>query len=197
MKLLLASRSATRRRMLADAGVGFLPAEASVDEVAAKAELRAGGLDAAALACALADLKARSVAAAPTQLVLGADQTLECDDGVTLDKPRSRAEAAEQLAALSGRTHRLHSAAAIAERGSIAWRQMESVTLTMRPLGADFLRAYLDAEYDAIRHNVGGYRIEGPGIQLFDSIEGSSFAIMGLPLLPLLRYLRERRMMPS
>ena len=196
MRLLLASKSQARRRMLAAAGVGFTLAEASVDEEAAKLDLRAGAPGAAALAGALAEVKARSVVAGPGELVLGADQTLERDDGTMIDKPLSRAQAAEQLASLSGRTHRLHSAAAIAEQGKITWRDLESVTLTMRPFGADFLGRYLDAEYDAIRHNVGGYRIEGPGIQLFDRIEGSLFAIQGLPLLPLLRYLRERGVMP-
>jgi septum formation protein len=101
------------------------------------------------------------------------------------------------LRSLSGRTHRLHSAAAIAERSHIVWRCTETVELDVRPLSDEFLHSYLDAEYEQIRWSVGGYRIEGRGAQLFDRIDGSHFAILGLPLLPLLDYLRERGVMPD
>lgn len=197
MALLLASRSAARRAMLAAAGVPFDAIETSWDEDAAKTSLRAQGMGAAALADALAEGKALAIAAARADLVLGADQTLECDDGTLLDKPASRAEAIDQLRRLAGRTHRLHSAAVIAERGTIVWRSTESVALTMRALSDDFLTRYLDAEFEQIRWGVGGYRIEGPGVQLFDRIEGSHFAILGLPLLPLLGFLRQRGAMPG
>ena len=194
MRLLLASRSAARRNMLEAAGVPFEAVSAGLDEEAAKQELRDKGADAAKLARALAELKARSVPAQDA-LILGSDQTLERGDGTMLDKPRSRHEAAAQLRSLAGSVHQLHSAAAIVEAGETVWRATESVALHMRPLGESFLNAYLDEEYDAIRHGVGGYRIEGPGVQLFERIEGSHFAILGLPLLPLLAYLRERGLM--
>ena len=97
-----------------------------------------------------------------------------------------------QLKGLAGATHRLHSAAVICERGEAKWWGLETATLTMRPLGDSFLDSYLEREWEHVRWNVGGYRIEGPGVQLFEKIEGSHFAILGLPLLPLLAYLRER-----
>ncbi|HWH18850.1 MAG TPA: Maf family protein [Allosphingosinicella sp.] len=183
--------------MLEAAGVPFQVVVSDVDEDAAKREFRRRGLGAAPLAEALAEAKASAAQAGPGDLVLGSDQTLELEDGGMLDKPASREEAFAQLKALSGRTHRLHSAAAILEEGRPVWRHVESVVLTMRPLGADFLSAYLEQEYEAIRWSVGGYRIEGPGVQLFHRIEGSHFAILGLPLLPLLSYLRERRVIPG
>ncbi|MDB5699172.1 MAG: septum formation protein Maf [Alphaproteobacteria bacterium] len=196
MRLTLASASGTRRRMLEAAGVPFEVRPATVDEDKAKARLREEGLDAAALALALAELKAAQATAAADELVLGCDQTLERHDGSMIDKPRSIDEAAAQLRGLSGHRHRLHAAAVIVERGAVAWRAVESVELGVRRFSDDFLSSYLDREYDAIRHNVGGYRIEGLGVQLFDRIEGSHFAILGLPLLPLLEYLRERGVVP-
>ncbi|MGE0178257.1 MAG: nucleoside triphosphate pyrophosphatase [Sphingomonas sp.] len=192
MRLLLASKSAARQRMLADAGVQFEAVAAPFDEEGAKTGLLAAGFEPRDLAEMLAELKAKSVAAATDDLVLGADQVLELDDGSILSKPASRAEALEQLRRMSGHMHQLHSAAVAVIGGERKWGETESVTLSVRPLGDAFLAAYLDAEYDAIRWSVGGYRIEGPGAQLFESIEGSHFAILGLPLLPLLAYLRER-----
>lgn len=197
MALLLASRSAARRRMLEAAGVPFDTVDSPLDEESAKARFRQKGLDAAGLAEALAEAKALTARAGAGDLVLGADQTLERDDGSMLDKPRSREEAFDQLRSLSGRTHRLHSAGVIVERGEPVWRAVETVELAVRPLSDAFLGDYLDREYEAIRRGVGGYRIEGPGVQLFDRIEGSHFAILGLPLLPLLAYLRQRGAMPS
>ncbi len=192
MKLLLASKSAARRHMLEAAGVPFETVEAELDEAAAKAGLWGAGFDARGVAEELAQLKALSVEAPDGDLVLGSDQTLERDDGTLLGKPASRDEARGQLLSLSGSTHRLHSAAVIAQGGEGVWWGCQSVELTMRPLSAAFLEDYLDREYEAIRWSVGGYRIEGPGAQLFDRIEGSHFAILGMPLLPLLGYLRER-----
>jgi septum formation protein len=183
--------------MLQAAGVSFEAVEALFDEEAAKADLRVRGANAADLAIGLAEEKARSVAAGLGVLVLGSDQTLERHDGTSLDKPVSVEEAREQLASLSGRTHRLHSAAVIIEDGKAVWWKTERVELKMRPLGEAFLDDYLAREFDAIRRSVGGYRIEGPGVQLFDRIHGSHFAILGLPLLPLLAYLRERGVLLS
>lgn len=192
MRLLLASKSSARRLMLEAAGVPFETVEAVLDEDAAKAGLWGAGFDARGVAEELAQLKALSVPGAPGQLVLGCDQTLERDDGTLLSKPASRDEAWGQLTSLRGATHKLHSAAVIAEDGQGIWWSSETVELTMRPFSDAFLAAYLDAEWEHIRWNVGGYRIEGPGVQLFESIAGSHFAILGLPLLPLLTYLRDR-----
>ena len=196
MRLILASKSAARRAMLEVAGVPFEIAGAELDEAAAKAGLAGAGFDPRGIAEELAQLKALSVAADWQALVLGSDQMLEREDGTMLAKPESRAEALAQLQSLSGRTHRLHAAAAIVEAGAMVWSSAETVSLTMRPLGDAFLETYLDAEYEAIRWSVGGYRIEGQGVQLFDKIDGSHFAILGMPLLPLLAYLRERGLLP-
>jgi septum formation protein len=183
--------------MLAAAGVSFEAVEAELDEAAAKGGLEAAGFDARGVAEELAQLKALSVESGDDTLVVGADQTLELDDGSMLSKPASRAEATAQLRMLSGRTHMLHSAAVVVEDGETRWWQSETVELTMRPLGEAFLESYLDAEYEAIRWSVGGYRIEGPGVQLFERIHGSHFAVLGLPLLPLLAYFRERGVLAS
>jgi septum formation protein len=192
MRLLLASKSEARRAMLEAAGVPFELAEAELDEEAAKGGLWGAGFDARGVAEELAQLKALSVEAAPGDLILGCDQTLERGDGTLLSKPTSRDEARGQLESLRAATHRLHSAAVIAEAGEGVWWACETVELTMRAFSDAFLDDYLDREWERIRWNVGGYRIEGPGVQLFDRIEGSHFAILGLPLLPLLAYLRER-----
>lgn len=197
MKLLLASKSPTRRRMLEAAGVPFETCDAVLDEETAKAELRVRQVSARQLAIGLAERKALAATARASDLVLGADQTLERHDGSMLDKPGSYEEAYQQLRSLSGTTHRLHSAAAIAQSGVISWRRTATAILHVRTLGDDFLRSYLDLEYEAVRHNVGGYRIEGPGVQLFSRIRGSHFTIMGLPLLPLLDYLRVRGILKS
>jgi septum formation protein len=196
VKLLLASQSATRRHMLEAAGVRFETAVPTLDEEQAKAGLIAAGFEPRDLAEMLAEMKAKSLAGADS-LVIGADQILELDDGNMLSKPATRADALGQLRRLSGRTHYLHSAAVVAERGERIWGATESVALAVRPLGEDFLNAYLDAEYEAVRGNVGGYRVEGPGAQLFETIEGSHFAVLGLPLLPLLAFLRGRGLLPS
>jgi septum formation protein len=189
--LLLASQSETRRRMLDAAGVTFEVVPAPLDEEEAKAGLAAAGFEARDMAEMLAEMKAKSVAGG-AHLVIGADQTLELDDGTILGKPGSRDDALAQLRALSGRSHHLHSAAVIAERGERIWGETESVRLTVRPLGEDFLQAYLDRDYDAVRWNAGSYRVEGLGAQLFEEIDGSHFAVLGLPLLPLLAFLRVR-----
>jgi septum formation protein len=183
--------------MLEGAGVQFETVEAELDEAAAKAGLWGAGFDARGVAEELAQLKALSVEARASDLVLGSDQTLERDDGTLLGKPTSRDEARRQLLSIAGATHRLHSAAVVSEGGESVWWGCETVEMTMRPLSHAFLEDYLDREYEQIRWSVGGYRIEGPGAQLFDRIEGSHFAILGMPLLPLLGYLRERGMLKS
>ncbi len=194
MQLLLASRSATRRRMLADAGILFDLVDAVFDEEAVKADVMASGVDARTLAARLAEAKALSATAIPNALVVGADQVLETEDGAVLSKARSRNELRGQLRALAGRCHQLHSAATIAQGGVPVWSAMESVTLVMRDFSETFLESYLDRDYESVRWNVGGYAIEGTGVQLFERIEGSHFAILGLPFIPLLAFLRERSM---
>jgi len=197
MKLVLASQSAPRRQMLEAAGVTFETVPADLDEAEATAGLAAAGFEPRDTAEMLAEMKAKSVAAAGDALVIGADQVLELDDGTMLSKPGSRDEALAQLRLLSGQTHYLHAAAVVVENGARVWGETESVAMDVRPLGDDFLEAYLDAEYEAIRASVGGYRFEGLGAQLFDEVEGSHFAILGLPLLPLLDYLRQRGLLLS
>jgi septum formation protein len=197
VKLLLASQSAARKRMLEAACVPFEQVSAAFDEDAAKAELRSSGIGAAALAEALAERKALAVPPEPGSLVLASDQTLETDGGELLDKPKSPEDLGRQIRLLSGKPHRLHSAAVIVEDGSGVWSATESVIMTMRPLGDDFLQTYVAGEYETVRWSVGGYHVEGRGVQLFERTEGSHFAVLGLPLLPLLAYLRERGVLAS
>ena len=197
MRLLLASRSEARRRMLEAAGVPFETVAAALDEDEAKAGLAAAGFEPRDLAEMLAEMKAKSADAPADALVLGGDQVLETEEGAMLSKPESRDEALAQLRALGGRRHFLHSAAVLVERGERVWGCTETAALTVRRLGEDFLRDYLDREYEAIRWSVGGYRVEGLGVQLFEEIRGSHFAILGLPLLPLLAFLRERGLLAA
>jgi septum formation protein len=207
MKLLLASKSATRRRMLEAAGVPFGVAEtefgeaefgqAQFDEENAKAELRSRRLIASELALALAEAKAMAVDAGPELLVLGCDQVLERADGSMLDKAGSRSELAEQLRSLRGRAHRLHSASVAVTAGEPVWRAAETATMHMWAFSDSFLESYLDREFDEVRWSVGGYHAEARGAQLFERIEGSHFAVLGLPLLPLLQFLREREILPT
>ncbi|WP_257539400.1 nucleoside triphosphate pyrophosphatase [Sphingobium sp. CFD-1] len=191
--IVLASQSASRRALLTAAQVPFEALSPGVDEDAAKEALRADGLDARALADALAELKALRVSRrVPGALVLGCDQTLSLDDGAMIDKAVDRADAEQILKLLSGRVHHLHSAALIVLNGEPIWRHVERVRMTVRPLSEPFIQSYLDADWEECRWCVGCYRIEGPGAQLFAKVEGSQFAIQGLPLLPLLDFLRVR-----
>jgi septum formation protein len=194
--LVLASMSATRRAMLEAAGVSFDAVAPRVDEEAAKESFRAQGLTARDLADALAELKAMRVSTSrPGDLVLGCDQTLELDDGTMLDKPGY--DVAGQLRMLSGRTHRLFSAVVAVENGQPIWRHVDKATLTMRILSDSFIENYVAREDDAVAGCVGSYRIEGLGAQLFAKIDGSHFTILGIPLLPLLDWLRTRGVLVS
>ena len=191
--IVLASQSASRRALLEAAKIEFEALSPGVDEEAAKEALRADGLDARALADALAELKALKVSRrVPGGLVLGCDQTLSLDDGSMIDKAVDRADAARILRLLSGRVHHLHSAAVIVLNGEPIWRHVERVRMTVRPLSDAFIDAYLESDWEECRWCVGCYRIEGPGAQLFSKVEGSQFAIQGLTLLPLLDFLRVR-----
>jgi len=194
--LILASQSASRRAMLTDAGVPFTPMAAMVDEDSAKQAL--ADLSPRDLADALAELKAVKIATqVPGALVLGSDSLVALADGTRLDKPVDRDDAARHLRAMSGGIHDLWSAAVIAENGRAVWRQVDRARLHVRPLGDAFIDRYLDAEWPAIAGCVGCFRVEGPGVQLFNRVEGSHFTILGMPLLPVLAYLRERKVMPA
>lgn len=196
MKLILASQSASRRAMLEAAGVPFEAQPAHVDEDAARAAL--GKVAPRDLADALAELKALKVSQrAPAALVLGSDSLAVLGDGTILAKPVSREQAAEHLSRLSGQRHDLVSAAVIAEGGRAVWRHVDSARMFVRPLSYTFINAYVAAEWPAIAGCVGCYRIEGPGVQLFSRIEGSQFTVLGMPLLPLLGYLRERQVLAA
>ena len=196
MTLVLASGSATRRAMLTAAGVSFTAQSPGVDEDAAKAAL--AGATPRDLSDALAELKALKVSArTPGALVLGSDSVVALADGSLLNQPASREEAADHLRRMSGLRHELWSAAVIAEDGRPVWRHVEVARMFVRPLSDAFISQYLDAEWPAISGCVGCYRIEGPGVQLFSRVEGSQFTILGLPLLPLLGYLRERGVLPA
>lgn len=198
MRFVLASQSASRRAMLTAAGVPHEAVAAQVDEDAAKRALKARQVAPRDLADALAELKAVKVSQRdPAVLVLGGDSLVLLDDGSQLDKPASRDEAAEHLRRMSGRHHDLISAAVIAEAGRPVWRFVDRARMHVRPLSDAFIESYLDAEWPAISGCVGCYRIEGPGVQLFARTEGSHFTILGMPLLPILDYLRTRGVMPS
>ena len=189
--LLLASGSMTRRDMLVAAGVPVEIARPEIDERAIEAPLVAGGAPPEAVAAALACAKALAVSQArPGRLILGADQTLTCD-GEAFHKPPTRMAAADQIAALAGRTHELHSAFVIARDGAPIIEGAAVARLTMRDLSPGFIISYLDAVGNAALSSVGGYQVEGAGAQLFERIEGDHFTILGLPLLPVLAALRD------
>lgn len=196
MTLLLASNSASRKAMLGAAGVPFTAEASGADEDAMKAALAARGTSPRDTADALAELKAVKVSLRrPDRLVLGSDSIVALADGSLLDKPETREQARAHLQAMAGGTHRIISAAVIAEGGRPVWRHVEIAKLHVRPLSDAFLDAYLDAEWPAIAGCVGCFRIEGPGVQLFRRIDGDYFTILGMPLLAVLDYLRTRGMM--
>ena len=187
--LVLASKSDVRGKLLAASGLRFEIRPASIDERAVEA--KAGATDAAAAARLLARSKALSVAVQrPGHLVLGADQTL-ARGATRFSKPADRAAAAEQLRALRGRTHELHSALALARDDAVLFDCVDTARLTMRDISDRFLDEYLSMAGEAALHSVGGYQLEGIGVHLFEKIEGDYFTILGLPLLPLLAFLRK------
>ncbi|MHB1303182.1 MAG: Maf family protein [Acidiphilium sp.] len=192
MTIVLASTSTTRYDMLLHAGVTIEKVVApSVDESRTKVAAQGRNLDAASIALSLAELKALAVSTGEAGVVvIGADQILDCG-GTLFDKPRDLVEAASHLRKLRGCTHRLETAVACARNGAIIWSHVEPALLTIRPLSEEFIAAYLAAEGTAACQSVGAYRLEGRGAQLFDRIEGDFFAILGLPLLPLLNFLRQ------
>jgi septum formation protein len=195
--LVLASASASRARLLEAAGLALLCEPSRVDEDEIKAAFRASGADAADCAMALAEAKALRVSGRrPGALVIGADQMLVCD-GRWFDKPADRAEARAHLALLRGRAHELVTAACIARDGAVLWRVLDRPRLVMRRFSDAFVETYLDAVGEAALLSVGAYQLEGPGVQLFAAVEGDFFAVLGLPLLPLLDILRSHGVVPS
>jgi septum formation protein len=189
--LLLASGSTTRRLLLESAGLDVEVLAPRVDERAVESEAREEGADLAAVAARLAAAKALDVSRRrPDRLVLGADQTLDLD-GTSLHKPRDRAEARRQVEALSGRAHVLHSAVALARNGAVLAEIRDDARLTMRALSPEAIDLYLDLAGDRVTGSVGAYQLEGAGIHLFEGVEGDHSTILGLPLLPTLRALRE------
>jgi septum formation protein len=191
MRLVLASTSPARRALLEGAGLAFTRVRPTLDEEAAKAALLAKGAMPAKVAEMLAALKAVDVSEREPGLVIGGDQTLDLD-GELIGKAHSVEEARARLYQLRGRTHRLHSAVALAERGRIVWQARETAALSMRVFSEPFLDGYLARNGQQVLGSVGCYQLEGEGVQLFDRIDGDYFTILGLPLLPLLDQLRER-----
>jgi len=189
--LVLASGSATRRAVLERAGLSIVTDAPNVDEGALKQDCRDRNLSAGETALTLAIAKAAQVAPRHTSsIVLGADQMLECD-GEWFDKPVDREAAARQIGRLSGRTHTLYSAVVAIRDGIMIWRTVESAELDVRVLSPAFIDAYLDRVGDAVLSSVGGYQIEGLGVQLFRAIRGEHSTILGMPLLPLMGFLRD------
>jgi septum formation protein len=190
--LVLASRSDIRGRMLAAAGLRFAIRPALIDERAVEAQAGAAGeLDPAAAALILARAKAQSVSrSVPKQLVLGADQTLALGNR-RFSRPADRAEAAAQLRALRGREHALHSALVLVRDGAVLFDCVDAAQLTMRDFSDGFVADYLDMMGDTAMASVGAYQLEGIGVHLFERVTGDYFTILGLPLLPLLAFLRQ------
>ena len=192
-RLILASASVSRRRLLSAAGLTVEVAAANIDETAVKVAARKGGASAAEAAFLLAEMKARKIAQRfPDALVIGADQILVCEDEWH-DKPENVAAARAQLRALRGRSHTLETAVVCQRGDKRAWYNLSRPRLTMRDFSDAYLEAYLAAERDDVLGSVGAYRLEARGVQLFETIEGDFFTILGLPLLPLLSYLRQVR----
>lgn len=192
MSLILASKSEIRRTMLTQAGIEFDVRPPDFDEDLVKRQ----GLDGEALARRLAEGKAASIGAGAGDWVIGSDSTVSVD-GRRFSKPRDRDEAADHLRSFSGRTMLLSSAVALARNGELDWSHAETASLHVRPLSEDFIQSYLDLEWPEVGYCVGVFRMEGRGVTLFDRIDGSYFTILGMPLIPLLGALRERKIIPA
>ncbi|MGX1745871.1 MULTISPECIES: Maf family protein [unclassified Brevundimonas] len=192
-RLILASKSAARRAMLSDAGVPFVVQVADVDEDA----LKTPGVDPVELAVELARAKALAVSRHDADAwVLGADQTLAFDGGL-VSKAATLDAARERLSVMRGRTHQLHSGAALARNGQVVWSGVDTVEMKIRDFSDAFLDAYLAAEGEALLSCVGSYRLEGLGAQLFEAVEGDYFTVLGLPLWPVLAELRRAGVIAS
>jgi septum formation protein len=196
-KIVLASQSEARGRMLAAAGISALAHPSGVDELAIKKEFRRDSLAPEMLPLVLAKAKAIAVSARhENALVIGADQILILDNRI-FDKPQSLTEARNQLVDLRGRTHRLVSAAAVVRRSEVLWALSDMAELTMRDFSDAFLSDYLSVAGEEALSSVGAYKVESRGIQLFERVSGDYFTVLGLPLLPLLTFLRSAGCLPS
>ena len=193
LTLILASTSIVRAQMLGAAGVAHEVRAPALDEGAIKQNFVGDG---GTLALWLAEAKAQSVAAGPGDWVIGSDSTISVD-GRLYSKPRDRAQAAEHLAAFSGRPMLLASAVALARSGRLEWSHCDTATLEVRSLSAQFIADYLDVEWPEVAYCVGVFRMEGRGVTLFAQVEGDHFTILGMPLIPLLAALRERGQLAS
>lgn len=190
-ELILASSSASRQMLMRNAGLTFSAIPADIDERALDEKLEKDGASPEEVALELAKAKALAVGALyPDALVLGCDQTMALGARV-YHKPKTMAEAQEHLLSLSGNIHRLNSAAVLVQRGEVVWQIVSSAELTVRTLSAEFVSRHLQRVGEKALSSVGAYQLEGEGIQLFTSIEGDYFTILGLPLLPLLSKLRD------
>jgi septum formation protein len=191
--LILASQSHARQALLANAGIAFEAMPADIDE--REIQRGSGLVTPGAIASLLAAQKALFVSSRqPGRVVVGADQTLALAQRL-FSKPAGRAQAAEQLRALAGNSHELHSAVAVARDGRLVFETVSVARMTMRRLTAAEIQAYLDEAGEAVTSSVGAYQLEGPGVHLFERIEGDHFTILGLPLLPLLAFLRSERLL--
>lgn len=201
-KLVLASASRSRRRLLEAAGLEVECLAAAVDETDVKLALKAENAGAVQVAETLAELKARRVSdrlsggGSSGPFVIGADQMLDCE-GQWFDKPVDLQAARRQLLALSGRSHTLETSVCVVRDGGRIWHHNASARLTLRPLSEDFVDRYLGLVGEAALTSVGAYQLEGPGIQLFQQVQGDFFTILGLPLLPLLTFLRANGVVPQ
>jgi septum formation protein len=194
MTLILASTSPIRGTLLANAGVAYAAEAPGVDEAAIKAGFEG---DDAALTLRLAETKALAVAVRRSEaLVIGSDSLVSVE-GRRFDKPAGRRTAAEHLRFFSGRTMVLTSAVVLAQGGEIVWRHAAEAQLEVRPLSEAFIEQYLEADWPEVSYCVGVFRLEGPGVQLFERIDGDHFTILGLPVLPLLGALRDRGVLAS
>lgn len=196
MRVILASGSAIRRKLMTDAGLEFEVITKAVDEGAIKESMLVESARLRDIADALAEAKSMRVSRIEEGLVIGADQIMVMDNQL-FDKPKDINEARDRLKLMRGKTHYLMGAVVICENGVPVWRHMAKTKLTMREFSDDFLEDYLDAEGDLVTKSVGAYRFEGLGSQLFSHVEGDFFSILGLSLLPVMDYLRLRGAIPS
>lgn len=191
LSVTLASGSESRRRLLTAAGIDAAAVKPNVDEDAMKAGLRAEGMSVRDQAMRLAEMKAIKISQRVPGLVIGGDQMLALDNEA-FDKPKDLGVAADHLRKLSGKAHTLETAIVVCENGEPVWRHLARPRLTMRPLTEEFIEDYVERVGEPLLSTVGAYQLEGLGAQLFNKIEGDYFSILGLPLLPLLDYLRIR-----